>query len=786
MNFFRLFLSVALPACLLTLPLSAAPLKDIPSRFEQPDGTVVMLVTSGDEFSRVTTDLKGFTVVRDFATGWLHYADLIDGKLAPTILAAGIDDPAAAGLQPGLRPTLRESRRNPGVRGVARAGDVTPSVGQINNLFVFIRFSDDETMYEESDLYDEKFNSTADGHASMRAFFSEVSMGAVDVRTIFTPPPDGAWMTAWTSPKSRQYYQPYDARSNTQGYSGDMEAQMREHAMLRDALAGIEDLIPPDIDFDANDDGWFDNVIFMIQGWPDGWSDLLWPHKWEFYEAPSVAGLQVGTYNLQLSVLMRVSPGTFAHEMYHSFGAPDLYHYSQDGRVPVGPWDLMEATGMEAAQHPLAYMKWKYGNWIEDIPIVSENSDITLHSSWMNGTQAVRIPVPESDKEYFVVEYRRRLGLFETQLPSSGLIVYRINPDLEGIGNREGPPDEVYVFRPGEGPKTNGSLKDATMKSGGRTVMNDVTDPPLFLKDGTTVELRIYDVGEVGDTISFKVCLVAPGCGELVCGSDGFGGWCGDCPAGNWCLGGACVPCTCDGRDCGDDGCGNSCGTCDDQDQCTTDECVDYKCVFTISDGLACDDGDLCTSDDMCSALGACAGTPYTCSPGRCMSDSTCKGDGTCKPVWAPLGTSCDDNDPCTMNDACNDKKKCVGEQYACLPGPCDSAADCDGTGGCQATFMAVGTPCDDSNPETVDDACTPEGVCAGQVPQTHDVIEDANGNADTVQATDEGEKPVEETAPASGGCSASDGIPGAAWLPLAIALGYLLSSRRRFDRRAR
>ena len=109
MNFFRLFLSVALPACLLTLPLSAAPLKDIPSRFEQPDGTVVMLVTSGDEFSRVTTDLKGFTVVRDFATGWLHMP-LID-ELAQRSSPRG-STIGRGGLQPGPRPTLRESRRN--------------------------------------------------------------------------------------------------------------------------------------------------------------------------------------------------------------------------------------------------------------------------------------------------------------------------------------------------------------------------------------------------------------------------------------------------------------------------------------------------------------------------------------------------------------------------------------------------------------------------------------------------------------------------------------------------
>ncbi len=52
-------------------------------------------------------------------------------------------------------------------------------------------------------------------------------------------------------------------------------------------------------------------------------------------------------------------------------------------------------------------------------------------------------------------------------------------------------------------------------------------------------------------------------CGGLECGDDGCGESCGECPAGEACVDGAClcVP-ECGGKSCGDDGCGGSCGDC--------------------------------------------------------------------------------------------------------------------------------------------------------------------------------------------------------------------------------
>ena len=47
------------------------------------------------------------------------------------------------------------------------------------------------------------------------------------------------------------------------------------------------------------------------------------------------------------------------------------------------------------------------------------------------------------------LEYRRKQGLYEVNTPGvdNGLLVYRINTCCGG--NADGPPDEVYIYRPG-------------------------------------------------------------------------------------------------------------------------------------------------------------------------------------------------------------------------------------------------------------------------------------------------------------------------------------------------
>ncbi len=247
------------------------------------------------------------------------------------------------------------------------------------------------------------------------------------------------------------------------------------------------------------------------------------------------------------------------------------------------------------------------------------------------------------------------------------------------------------------------------------------------------------------------VCDDDDACTEDSCNE---GGYCDntamECPEGEVCEGGECVPACVDDADC-DDGsdcttdtcdtdtglCSNPedvCGedeqcvdgvceadpcadkVCDDDNECTDDACdpTTGDCEFTNNDA-ACDDGDACTENDAC-AGGACTGSAKECPEGEaCVEgdcipdlcvDVTCEDgnectDDTCDPTTGECefpnnADACDDGDLCTENDACADGA-CAGSEIDCPEG--ESCVD----GECVETPACV-----------VDDDCDDEVWCNG------------------------------------------------------------------------
>ncbi len=212
----------------------------------------------------------------------------------------------------------------------------------------------------------------------------------------------------------------------------------------------------------------------------------------------------------------------------------------------------------------------------------------------------------------------------------------------------------------------------------------------------------------------------------------------------------------------------------------------------TVEDGTACEDGDMCTGGDTCQGGTCVAGTEDACActetadcadledglacngtlaciDGQCQVDPatipacdehlTCyvtsctEPDGLCVMDQQPVGTPCDDGNPCTVGDSCNETAECApGTEDICS---CTEDADCaqfdDGdlcngrwtcqnnycaydaatvvdcsdfdagvcneptcnptTGACEATPVADGTACDDGDVCTGGDSCQ-AGAC--------------------------------------------------------------------------
>jgi len=216
-------------------------------------------------------------------------------------------------------------------------------------------------------------------------------------------------------------------------------------------------------------------------------------------------------------------------------------------------------------------------------------------------------------------------------------------------------------------------------------------------------------------------------CQEAVCVSDG--------PlSGHWLLQSAAVNTPCD------DGLFCTVGeACDDDGECSqgearvcpagADGCLEGLCndesdlceLFPLNEGTPCDaDGSGCTEEDSCQNGLCLPGPPVQCEPsGQCFH-ANCVGDGpegyTCVDVPQPAGVPCDDGFFCNQGETCDGEGECAGglplvcdeQANQCFALQCDEELDT-----CTPAVAADNTPCEDSDPCTLEETCQ-SGFCLG------------------------------------------------------------------------
>lgn len=488
---------------------------NVPQSIIQPNGEEIACFVSGDQFYHRLHDRAGFTIVQNPLTGYFVYAEGNNANIRPSSYIVNQVDPIQMGLTPGLMLSsdIYHERRTNFENQISRDGRDAPTSGNIEQINVFIKFADDPDFPNPRSYYDAVFN--LEDEPSLKNYYREVSYNTLEVNTHQYPGTFTDANTAYIDDHDRGYYRPY-SDANPTGYQTDAQRNEREHTLLKNAIEAIATQVSPDLEIDANDDGYVDAVSFVIYGEPDGWAELLWPHRWALYsEDVYIHGVRVWDYLFMLSESWYFNVGVLCHEFFHVLGAPDLYHYEDTGAPSaVGGWDIMESTS-QPPQYMSAFMKYKYGDWLENIPEITESGQYSLNPLQSRENSIYKIASPNSDTEYFVVEYRKKEGIYDVNTPGSrsGLVVYRINTEA-GNGNAGGPPDEIYVYRPGGTLSANGNFNNAPYSSDyNHTAINDGTNPSGFLYNngqGAPGGLNIYDVGEAGETITFSVGLGIP------------------------------------------------------------------------------------------------------------------------------------------------------------------------------------------------------------------------------------------------------------------------------------
>ena len=154
----------------------------------------------------------------------------------------------------------------------------------------------------------------------------------------------------------------------------------------------------------------------------------------------------------------------------------------------------------------------------------------------------------------------------------------------------------------------------------------------------------------------------------------------------------------------------------------------------------ACNDGDPCTENDACED-GTCAGTAVACPDTAPCDVGVCNPvTGACATVTLPDGAPCDDGDACTEADRCA-ALVCLGTARDCaaLGGPCRVGTCSADTGACVALDVPDDAPCDDGDACTTDDRCG-GGACTGGTPRAAgDPCDDGDACTDQDVCTDAG-----------------------------------------------
>ncbi len=501
------FLLSAFLCCFIVTTLFAARLKNVPQTLIQPNGDKLQCFASGDEYHNWLHDANGYTIIQDQNNGYYVFAKLENGDLVPSPFIAGKVDPASTGIPKGVNISPDKMlKKRLAVQEMSPPMLAAPRTGQLNNIVIFIRFSDEAEFTDQSSIYDYMFNASAQGDVSMYNYFKEVSYNSLSITSTFYPVPPGTTVVSYLDSRPRGFFQPFNQITNPIGYVDDRT--VREHTLLMDAANAVGSDVAPELVIDGDNDGNIDNVCFIIDGGPTAWSTLLWPHRWSLYTFDvRINGKRVYDYNFQLQTeLAGGGASTLCHEMFHSLGAPDLYHYTDNGVQPAYLWDIMEYNA-SPPQHMTAYMKMRYGTWISSIPTITTSGTYTLEPLTHPTNNCYKIASPYSASQYFVLEYRKKEGTFESSIPGEGLLVYRINTAVSQ-GNRNGPPDELFIYRPDGSNTVNGRPWDAAFsRNNGRVLINDWTNPSSILANGTAGGLNVSNIGTVGNTISFTVTL---------------------------------------------------------------------------------------------------------------------------------------------------------------------------------------------------------------------------------------------------------------------------------------
>ncbi len=390
---------------------------------------------------------------------------------------------------------------------------------EYTNLALFVQFADDPDFTQTYTNMQNLFN---EGSRNVADYFSAMSYGNIQFNTVYARQRQGNRIRPYVDSHPRGYYQPY-SEDNPIGYTTPnptIGISMREAELIERVCRYVDSLrlVNYGTVLDGNDDGNIDNVSIIIQGDVGGWSELLWPHM-EFFPHDSIGstltinGKRVNAFNFEFEGSSYFNLRTFAHEMGHSLGLPDLYHYHNYTHVNPVYYDIMASE----FDHPSAIYKHRYLNLTGSPTQITQDGTYTINSLTTSATNNLYyIKSAIDSNQWYTIEYRTPDEQYEVSLTQNGLIIGRwmdtVTHNIYLGGNAffdyPNQPNTYWVFRPDSDSDTvQGDLVNCFFAQAlGRNAFGPATNPHPYLADGTPEQsFEIYDIQTQGSTCTFSV-----------------------------------------------------------------------------------------------------------------------------------------------------------------------------------------------------------------------------------------------------------------------------------------
>lgn len=494
----------------------AIPAKKGVRTLEQPDGSFIEVIVSGDEHFHFTTTPDGKLLQLD-EDGFYKIAEISEeGLVVPTKFKPGTPEGLAVAISMDgsgaerLKANFKGKRRAP-QSGYGLVSSTYPAKGKSKGLIILVEYQDvkfkSESEYGACDArtyFNEMINgenfTLHRGTGSALAYFTEQSRGQ------FTP--DFDVLGPVELPHPRSYYGKNDK------WGDDANA----HLMVTDAI----EILDPDVNFsvyDTDNDGIIDNVYIFYAGQGEadfGGADTVWPHSWDVRDAgikKRADGKLIALYacSNEWEASNPCGVGTFIHEFSHVMGLPDLYHTTNVyATYTPGPYSVLDYgpynnSGRTPPNYG-AYEKIALG-WEEPITL---EGPATISLEKITTGQFALIPT-DKDTEFFLLENRQLEG-WDAYLPNHGMLVWHIDYVPSVFENNEvnNTKNHQYV----DIVEANNSANMSSVQTmrgytfpgtSNNTSFTPSTTPALKDWSGKAIDLPITNIAESRGVITFDV-----------------------------------------------------------------------------------------------------------------------------------------------------------------------------------------------------------------------------------------------------------------------------------------